>query len=398
VTQSEIEKGIMNVFQKEKQDKVPWMPRIEHWYNVNKALGTLPGGFERLSIVDVYRRLDTAMRLYIFVDSVYGFRTPPYGSDTVPLPFRTASGASAWISTADDKVEIKVKKKRAGDEIATEYETPAGRLGSVERVTEHGYSSYFTEYPVKSVEDFKVLEYMLERTEFEFDTRAYKELEDWLGGQGMIWCCGPRTPLQRLLIEFMGIERTFVSLYRNKDKVEGIMEMIGQVDEKCYEKIRNSPVKVVNLADNLDCRIVSPQLFKKYYLAYYQERCAKLRKAGKFTVTHADGYVKALLPLFRETGLDSVEAVTFKPVGDVTVGEVKEAFGDELILVDGIPYWHFLPDVSVKEFDSITRNVIRTFKNTLILGISDEIPPKGEAERLRRVSRIIEEEKQLDER
>jgi len=222
-------------------------------------------------------------------------------------------------------------------------------------------------------------------------------LEDWLGGQGMIWCCGPRTPLQRLLIEYMGIERTFVNLYRNKDEVEGIMEMIGQVDEKCYEEIGNSPVKVVNLADNLDCRIVSPQLFKKYYLAYYQERCGKLGKAGKFTVTHADGYVKALLPLFRETGLDSVEAVTFKPVGDVTIEEVKEAFGDELILVDGIPYWHFLPEVSAKEFDSVTRNVIRTFKDRLILGISDEIPPGGEVERLKRVLRILEEEKQLDQ-
>lgn len=398
MTQSDVEKGIMKVFRKEKPDKVPWMPRIEHWYNVNKALGTLPEWLEQLGIVDVYRRLDTAMRLYIFVDSVYGFRTPPYGSDAVPLPLRTASGASAWMSTADDKSEIEVKKKRTGDEISTEYETPVGKLRSIERVTEHGYSSYFTEYPIKSVEDFRVLEFMLEATEFAFDAQAYRELEDWLGGQGMIWCCGPRTPLQRLLIEFMGIERTFVNLYRNKDKVEGIMEMIGQVDEKCYEEIRSSPVKVVNLADNLDCRIVSPHLFQRYYLQHYQERCRQLRKAGKCTVTHADGYVKALLPLFRETGLDGVEAVTFKPTGDVTIEEVKKAFGDELILVDGIPYWHFLPMVSMEEFDSVTRKVISTFEDSLILGISDEIPPKGDIERLRRVSRIIEEKKQLDER
>jgi len=398
VTQSDVEKGIMKVFRKEKPDKVPWMPRIEHWYNVNKALGTLPEWLEQLGIVDVYRKLNTAMRLYIFVDSVYGFRTPPYGSDAVPLPLRTASGASAWMSTADDKSEIEVKKKRTGDEISTEYETPVGKLRSIERVTEHGYSSYFTEYPIKSVEDFKVLDFMLEATEFAFDAQAYRELEDWLGGQGMIWCCGPRTPLQRLLIEFMGIERTFVNLYRNKDKVEGIMEMIGQVDEKCYEEIRSSPVKVVNLADNLDCRIVSPHLFQRYYLQHYQERCRQLRKAGKCTVTHADGYVKALLPLFRETGLDGVEAVTFKPTGDVTIEEVKKAFGDELILVDGIPYWHFLPMVSIEEFDSVTRKVISTFEDGLILGISDEIPPKGDIERLRRVSRIIEEKKQLDER
>jgi uroporphyrinogen-III decarboxylase len=389
MSELEIEKRIMAVFKKERPDKIPWMPRIEHWYNVNKVLGTLPQEFKGSSLIDVYRRLNAAMRLYISVDNVYGFHAPPYGSDIVPFPLKTVSGMSPWLSIKDEESNIVVKKQRVENNIVTIYVTPIGKLRTIERLTEHGLSRYFTEYPLKNTEDFKVLEYMLERTQYTFDANAYKELENLLGGQGMIWCNAPRSPLQRLIIEYMGVERTFINLYKNKNKVEEIMDVIKQSNERFYDMIIDSPVKVVNLADNLDCRIVSPKLFKEYYIPYYQEICDRLHKAGKYAITHADGYVKALLPLFRDTGLDGVEAVTFKPAGDVGIEEVKEAFKEDLILVDGIPYWHFLPEVNIEEFDNITKKVVKVFDDKLILGISDEMPPRGEADRLARVPKII---------
>lgn len=390
MVESEVEKRIMNVFKEGKSDEVPWMPRIEHWYNVNKILGKLPEEFKRLSLIDVYRRLNAIMRLYISVDGVYGFRTPPYGTDAIPIPLRTiVSETSPWLGLIDKESDIIVKKQKVEDKIITYYETPIGKLRTIERLTEYGFSSYFIEYPVKNIEDLKVLEYMLERTQYIFDMEAYKKLENWLGGLGMIWCNALRTPLQRLLIEYMGVERTFINLYRNKDRLEETMNVIEQSNARFYAVIMNSPIKVINLADNLDCRIVSPTLFKKYYIPYYQKICDELHKSGKYVITHADGYVKHLLQLFKETGLDGIEAVTFKPVGDVTIEEVKETFKDELILIDGIPYWHFLPEVSIKEFDDIVRKVIETFNGRLILGISDEMPPRGEVERLRRIPKII---------
>jgi hypothetical protein len=389
---SELEDRIMSVFKGEKPDKIPWMPRIEHWYNVNRTVGTLPQEYEGLDLPQVYERLNAAMRLYIFADWIYGFLQPPYGPQIMPTPLKTVSGLS-WMGREKAEVEeVEVKRVKMGNEIVTEYKTPLGVLKSIERSSEHGWAWYIVEYPVKSVKDFKVLEYLLERTGYEFDTEAFEKLSSWLRGQGMIWCCGPRRPLQRLLIEFMGVERTFISLRRHKDEVERIMEAIKQDNDRYYEAIKKSPIKVVNLTDNLDCRMVSPELFKKYYLPEYQERCDELHKAGKYVITHADGYVKALLPLFKETGLDGVEAVTFKPAGDVTPEEVKEAFGDELILVDGIPYWHFLPEVSMEEFEKITRKVIRMFRDRLILAISDEMPPPGEHSKLVRVAKIVEEE------
>jgi len=393
--ESEIERRIMSVFRGERPDRVPWMPRIEHWYNVNRVLGTLPEQFRGLSLVEIYRELNAAMRLYVVGDWVFGFLQPPYGSDVMPTPFKTVSGASWMGGAGEGTEEMAIKREKAGDEITTEYKTPFGTLRSVERSSEHGRAWYIVEYPVKTVEDLKILQHILERTRYGFDEEAFEKLDQWLGGQGMIWICALRSPLQRLFIEYMGVERTVISLRRHKDKVEEIMETIKQVDNKCYDVIKKSPIKVVNLADNLDCRIVSPDLFKKYYLPYYRERCDELHRAGKYVITHADGFVKTLLPLFMETGLDGVEAVTFKPVGDVSVEEVKDAFREKLVLVDGIPYWHFLPEVSMAEFEKITRKVIHAFPDKLVLAISDELPPIGELAKMHRVPAIIEEEARL---
>jgi len=51
---------------------------------------------------------------------------------------------------------------------------------------------------------------------------------------------------------------------------------------------------------------------------------------NRFIRCHVDGYAKPLLHLFKETVWDGVEALTLKPVGDVTLEEIKRALDDEM--------------------------------------------------------------------
>jgi hypothetical protein len=60
-----------------------------------------------------------------------------------------------------------------------------------------------------------------------------------------------------------------------------------------------------------------------------------------------------------------------------------------------IPYWHFLSEINMTEFEKVTRKVIRTFGDKLVLAISDELPPMGELSKMYRVPAIIEEEARL---
>ena len=52
------------IFAKQPVDNVVYQPRIEHWYNVNKAQNILPPSYAGMSLLDVYDDLDCSIRSY----------------------------------------------------------------------------------------------------------------------------------------------------------------------------------------------------------------------------------------------------------------------------------------------------------------------------------------------
>jgi hypothetical protein len=187
----------------------------------------------------------------------------------------------------------------------------------------------------------------------------------------------------------MGFEPTIYALHDHPVEVERFLEVMKETDDPVYEVVAESPIRIINFGDNLHAETMPPPLFRKYILPYYQMRSAQLHRAGKFTHAHWDGYLNTLLPFAKETGLDGLEALTPLPQGDVTLEEIKEALGDELILIDGIPATHFLEQTSYKELEKFTLKVLDMFSPNLILGISDEISPIGDIEKVRLVSEIV---------
>lgn len=340
---------------------------------MNKVLGTHAPEHQGLGLIEVYAELNAAARVYAFTDSVYG------------MP-----GLPSSITTHCSNAETTVREE--GSFLYTTVRTPVGELRSRERRTEHGFSQYYVEYPVKSPADLKTLEYILLNIMVEFDAAAFQALGNRVGEQGMLWWCFLRSPIQRCFINYLGFERTIIFLRRYPAEMAHIIQVMEETDNRHYELVRHSPFKVVNLGENIDARLTSPQLFEKYHLPYYQRRCDELHRDGKYVTCHVDGYAAPLLPLLPETGLDGVEALTPKPVGDFTIEEMKKALGD-MVLIDGIPFYHFLPHVPLEEFEAVTRKVIRLFSPRLVLGISDEMPPGGDVDRLRLVNQIIDEEK-----
>jgi len=105
---------------------------------------------------------------------------------------------------------------------------------------------------------------------------------------------------------------------------------------------------------------------------------------------HVDGYAKPLLPLLRRSGVDGVEALTPEPVGDMTVEDIAGEFKDEIVVLDGIPFLLFLPNVPFETLERLVRKIVKAIPR-LILGISDELPPPADIERVRMVSQLLDE-------
>jgi len=352
---------ITAVFNRRKADRLVWQPRLHHWYDVNRARGTLPKKYEGWDILKIYDDLDASPRAY------------HYFNDTVKC-------------IEGDKVHLQVKEDV--DHIYTKYRTPEGSLTQVARRTEYGTASLRIEYLLKSVEDFKVLAYILKNQNFEFDEDLYEERQRLLGNRSEPIITVPWGSIQRFFIVYIGFQKGIVALWKHRDEVENLLHVFDEADDERFDLIKKTPFKIVNFGDNIDEGLCSPPLFKRYMLPYYQHRTRELHDVEKFCTSHWDGKIRQILPFAHETGLDGLECVPPEPQGNVTLEELKEGLKD-MILIDGIPATHFLPFVEDSDLKTFVYRILGLFSPDIILGISDMLPPDGDIEKVRMISEIV---------
>ena len=353
---------ILAAFEGRACDKIVWQPRIDHWCDVNKNLGTLPTEYRDKELLEVYEDLRASPRTYRFFDPTV----------------RVVQG---------DKVEMKVVEDET--KIVTTYVTPAGKLRETQTKTVHGTTTYHTEYLLKGPEDFRTLIYVLERQEFEFDRELYDRVSSMIGDRSEPIVNLPWASVQRLTVDLMGLEKTVLSLWKHPKETQELIQAIEENDRRRIGLIKATPFQFVNFADNVDQDLISPSLFERYMLPWYKEETRELHDAGKICVSHWDGNVRALIRYARETGLDALECVPPSPMGNVTLEELHEAMRG-MVLFDGIPATYFLSMVSRQELIDFTNKILPIFSPKIILGISDMLPPNGEIERVRTVGEIVE--------
>ncbi len=353
---------IIKIFQRERVDRIVWQPRIEHWYRYHKKRGSLPPEYKNASILDIYDDLEASVRYY----------------------------GGPFIKRRYDK-SIRIKTEDTPSYRITTLETPLGTLREVMEYAEYGTSSHRREYFIKDRRDIRIMEYILEGLEYEFDEEAFEKAEEEIGDRGVTQFFYERSPFQRLIVEYMGFEATIYAFQDYPETMERFLRVTEKADDRLYEVLVQCPVKILNFGENIDSCLDSPPFFERYLLPYYEKRVRQLHQAGKFCHIHLDGSLKPLLPLLKENraGFDGYEACTPIPQGDVTLEELKDTLGDEIILLDGLPAILFLPAYSTKDLEEFTYKLLNLFSPRLILGISDELPPLGDIQKVRLVSQIV---------
>lgn len=342
-----------------------WQPRILAWFTDRYFSHTpLPAPYEGMSEPEIYRDLGCSNRLYFFNDA-----------------FRTV-----------DPPSLRRRETRIDDtHILHTMETPVGTVTQRERITPTSWSHVEEKRWIETPEDMKVFTWIKDNTSWRWDQAAFDRVKAEWGNLGAPSVFIPHVNVQNLYIETMGVEQGVWALYEWGPVVKDYFRALHENHLRMIDVINGSPVDIINFGDNLHCATLPPYLYEEYVLPAYKERCDKLHKAGKWISAHWDGDTKALLRYARVSGLDAIEAITPQPQGDVTLEEVKEALGDEIFLLDGIPAIYWDSTFSEEELAACAEKVISLFAPKLILGISDEMSSRGDIERIRVVGRIVDD-------
>jgi len=190
-----------------------------------------------------------------------------------------------------------------------------------------------TERLIKGPEDYKVLKYMVENTEYIPYYFPIEQAIDWLGDDGVVIDNMPHSPMQMLMINWIGSEggRFFIHHAKYPDLVEDLYRAISKSREPLYEVAAKSPAPITLCGDNIDGVLVNPKLFEKYFMPEYEKQARVLHEHGKLMAVHMDGRVGVLKDLIAKTPIDIVEALHSPPMGDLPIGEALSLWKDKVV-------------------------------------------------------------------
>lgn len=347
-------------------DKVLWQPRLEEWIFRNKSNNALPDRFKDLEYLEIYDELRCSVR------------------------YAAHAGIESYLEPND----IEVKQERRGDHLFSTMKTPSGEITTVYHEIYDGekiVNCRIDEFPVKTPADVKVLIDLVERTQFKSNVAVFNEADQRVGPRGAATVFVGSAGFTELIKNHCGLLDTFYLLADYPEVIEEFLEACDRRDDRAVDAALELPCRIFNLGDHATDEFTPPPIAKKYMMPRWQRLSKRFHDNGRFVHSHWDGHSKTILPLLMDSGLDSVEALTPQPMGNISLEEIKAAVGDKLVVLDLLPAIHFLPSYSTQEVLDFAKKVIDMFAPRLILGVSDEISSVGQIEKIEAVTNLVEE-------
>ncbi|MCM8802672.1 MAG: hypothetical protein NC827_05115 [Candidatus Omnitrophica bacterium] len=344
-----------------KADKVLWQPRLETWIYYNRKNNSLPDSFKDLSNFQIYDQLGCSVR--------YGVHSGLFEYNEEP--FETF--------------------ERIIDENHTEIvlRTKWGDLRTVYQVVKETENRRIVKFPVENVHQLKILTNLIRNKRYVFVKEIFNESDKRLGERGAPTIFLSSSGFTDLIKFYAGLLNTFYLLYDYPKEFEEYLDACDERDERMINEVLKSDCKIFNLGDHATNEFTPPPILEKYLLPRWQKISAILRKENRFVHSHWDGNSKLILKYIKFSGLSGIEALTPYPQCDMELSEIKQAVGDEIVVLDLIPAIFFLPSYSTDFVLDFTKKVIDMFCPKLILGVSDELPPFGEIKKIEKISEYI---------
>ena len=354
---------ILAVYRGQTPDVVPYMLDLSHWfYHKHHLPWDLSASYE-----------EPEFELIAFHKQVgAGFYLPNLG---------------AFFSTtyAPDVQASAIKDSPNGvPRITWRYETP---LGAIERkrVWEAGsYSWAIEDWGLKDEKDLKVLGYALNRRQFTPRWDRWRAWADAVGTMGVVYLPVGYSGMGQLLNYWMGIETTMFAAVDYPDVVREVVDQINENNLALIDLIASSPAEIVLMGDNFSGDVQPPRFFEAWSRRYYAEAIRRLHQKGKFVAVHIDGRLRGALKMIGAAGADCADAVTPRPMGDLTPEECRREAGRDFILSGGVSPNLWLPHTPVEDFKQAVLAWLELKKHgpRLIANAGDQVPPNAEEERI----------------
>lgn len=346
----------------DRPDRIPFIGRMDLWYNHNYHRGTLPERYQGWSLWDIQRDLDIG---------IFGFGA--WSASFYRLTYRA----------------MEVHRASTATEVSAEYVTPYGTLRSRHVLSEELMDADVTgaqvEHPFKDERDYDALQYLIEHTEVIENFEEYAKVVDAIGEDGLALPFSGWLAMHQIMREYMGYETFYYELNDHPDKVEQLHDALLEQQRTIIRLGAQCPAEVVEVGANYEERITPPAVFDAYFAPFYREAAEVLHRSGKLMAAHCDGEMQKLRASLRNCDLDVVEAITPAPMTSLDVRATRALWDGTMTMWGGIPAIMLTDTFSDEEFESHLVDLFRAVApgNRFILGFGDNVPTDGLFRRIR---------------
>lgn len=361
-----IKQAILATTRGEHLDKLPYVPRIDVWYNYNVANDKFPERYKGWRQTDIVRDQGAGTGQYRF-----------------------------WAVVKEEYRDMEVIVTHDEPYIMTEYRTPIGTVAKKDVFSryEGAWIVYEMEKLFKSEKDYPIIKYVMEHTDIVDNFEAFQKIRDEVGEDGMVMtgAVGLWSAPQRVMREIIGYEQFFYELVDHPAQVEELLEVMKDLERRKYKVAMGCDLEIFNICANWSDDIQTP-VFRKYFTPWFKEVTDFLHAHGRLAMVHIDGEMRRLNPLLRETDIDIAEAVTPAPQSLVPITEFRRELGDNMTIWGGMPSVLFEPMYSDEYFDNYIKNLFKDIAPgyRFIVGMGDNLPFDGNIDRVGRVVELID--------
>jgi hypothetical protein len=328
------------------------------------------------------------------------------------LPNRCRSGQTneelhAWIGDdGDGFVPYVGQEIRAGtgydrqvgaDGTVITYSTKYGSCRAVYALDAATRSLHPAEFPIKNVEDVKIMTAWYRGIQNEVDPDALERAAEAAAAigdtsltHGNIAPPGRSgSPLMHCFEWLAGIMEGQFLLADYPDEVGELFDaMHADLCAKVRLQAEHAPVDLLYMSENTSTTILSPSQFAEHCVPRMDEYAQIAHDHGKLYQIHMCGHIKGLLPQIHAMKAGSIEALTPPTVGDTDLLTAREYCPDKCFFGGtSAVHWVSSPEEVIAYLDSQLERL--PHHRGIILSTGGALPPECPPEFVKRVSDYV---------
>jgi uroporphyrinogen-III decarboxylase len=252
--------------------------------------------------------------------------------------------------------------------------TPVGEVYAAKKLDpNYGTSWWYTDYYIKQPQDYRVVEFMVRDTRYAPNDDAIRLAQERMGEDGYVIGTTDYSPMNKLMIDWLGSERFGMELYDHPDEFFSLYERLREKQRAMYPVAAGSPAGLLLYGGNIHEDMIGPRRFEQYYIPCFNEFADAVHEQGKLCACHLDAKMGRLVQAVAQSRIDVVEAFTPVPTCDVTVSQARAAWPDKVLWIN------FPSSVHAEPVERIREETLRILHEAapgdrFLIGITEDIP------------------------